>query len=80
MTTEQHDFSELYFLAKDAHGLDLTDPEDRAIFRMRVADATKNTRVDAMREWINSNLQDRFSVTRAVADLYIAEKLKGHEI
>lgn len=74
------DLTELDFLAKDAHGLDLTDPEDRAIFRMRVSDVTKNTRVDAMREWVASNLQDRYSVTRAVADLYIANKLKGHEI
>lgn len=39
------------WLATFAEGLDLSDPEDRAIFRGRLEAATKNTKVSAINEW-----------------------------
>lgn len=64
------------YLAKQASGLDLTDPEDRAIFRRRVAGITALTRVDRLREWaadmdVADPPRDRFSLVRALADAYI---------
>lgn len=64
--------NELDFLATSAEGLDLGDEEDRAIFRMRVADRLRATTVEAMREWVACAMRDRHGAVRAVADAYIA--------
>jgi hypothetical protein len=68
-------FGELAFLARTANDLDLTNSEDRAIFRMRVSDKLKATTVDAMRGWVAGSMRDRYSAERAVADAYIARAL-----
>jgi len=65
-------FGELAFLCRHAEGLNFADAEDRAIFRGRVAEQLKLTKVEAMREWINGAMRDRASATRAVADAFIA--------
>lgn len=64
------------FLAEHAAGLDLTDPEDRATYRRRVADITGLTRVDRLREFAaDMDIADppphRYSLVRALADAYI---------
>jgi hypothetical protein len=64
--------SEVDFLSATAAGLNLADPEDRAIFRTKVAQQLRTTTVEAMREWVNGSMRDRESAARAVADAYIA--------
>lgn len=64
------------FLRKHAKGLDLTDPEDRAVFRRNVADATAVTRVERVREWaqdmgVMAPPRDRHGATRALTEAYI---------
>lgn len=64
------------FLAKHAGTLDLTDPEDRALYRTRIAEVTGLTRVERLREWaaemgVEDVPHDRYSVVRALADAYI---------
>ena len=65
----------LNFLDVDATGLDLRDAEDRAIFRARVAHTLRATRVDAMRELVDTVARDRNTITRAIADAYIARNV-----
>ncbi|QMV33227.1 hypothetical protein 23F_00067 [Ralstonia phage Gerry] len=65
---------DLKFLDSSANGLDLSDAEDRAIFRQRVAYRLRATTVAAMREWLDRVVaRDRVSASRAVADAYIAK-------
>ncbi len=66
--------NELDFLNTSAADLDLSDAEDRAVFRMRVADRLKATTVEAMREWVAGTMRDRYTAARAVADAYIAQQ------
>lgn len=66
--------NELDFLKTSAADLDLADAEDRAVFRVRVADRLKTTSVDAMREWVAGTMRDRYTAARAVADAYIAQQ------
>ena len=63
----------LDFLSTSAADLDLTDSEDRAIFRTRVAYRLRGTAVEAMREWVAGTMRDRETAARAVADAYIAK-------
>lgn len=65
-------FGELSFLWRSADDLNLRESEDRAIFRMRVADRLKLTTVEAMRGWVPNAPRDRDGAMRAVADAYIA--------
>lgn len=71
-------FGELSFLWKHAEDLDLTDSEDRAIFRGRVGDRLRYTTVEAMRGWVPSAPHDRFGAARAVADAFIAKAQGGN--
>lgn len=64
---------DLAFLDSSAEGLDLLIAEHRAIFRMRVSDRLKATKVEAMREWVGGTMRDRYSAARAVANAYIAK-------
>lgn len=66
-------FGELAFLWPLAQDLNLRDAEDRAIFRGRVSERLKLTRVEAMRDWVGGTMRDRHAATRAVADAYIAK-------
>ncbi|WP_288254054.1 hypothetical protein [uncultured Hydrogenophaga sp.] len=68
---------DLEFLSTSAAGLDLSDPEDRAAFRTRVADRLKATTVEAMRGWVAGSMRDRHTAARAVADAYIAKATGG---
>lgn len=65
--------TDLDFLSSSATDLDLTDSEDRAIFRTRVAHRLRSTTVEAMREWVAGTMRDRETAARAVADAYIAK-------
>lgn len=69
---------EIEFLRPTAEGLDLRDPEDRAIFRGRVEHALRLTRVDEIRTWIGANARDRYHVVRAVADAFIQQEIGSH--
>lgn len=61
------------WLADSAIGLDLKVAYDRAVFRMRVAERTKATTVEAIREMACSSAPGRYSATRALAEAYIAK-------
>ena len=65
----------LNHLDKQAAGLDLSNPEDRATFRGRVHQATEVTRLSAVNEWIGANYRNRYEAVRALADLYIKQSL-----
>ena len=65
--------TDLDFLSSSAADLDLTNSEDRAIFRTRVAYRLRATTVEAMREWVAGTMRDRENAARAVADAYIAK-------
>lgn len=65
--------ADLDFLSSSAADLNLTDSEDRAIFRGRVAYRLRATTVEAMREWVAGTMRDRATAARAVADAYIAK-------
>lgn len=62
----------LQFLASSATGLDLSDAEDRATFRVRVERRLAPMAVAVIREWVPAAPPTRHAVTRAVADAYIA--------
>jgi hypothetical protein len=68
-------------LGKAAAGLDLTQPDERATFRIRVQDATANLSVAGLRELADHlgapRRRDRFSLTREVADAWIARVAGG---
>lgn len=49
MTDHHHDA--VTVCGKAAEGLDLRDPEDRVVFRLRLAEATKITKVTAIQDW-----------------------------
>lgn len=61
-------------------GLDLEDPEDRAAFRMRVIERTKNVRVDFIRQLARdcgyraTRTNSRHAAQRALADGYISRR------
>jgi len=61
----------LNFLDTTAAGLDLTDAEDRAIFRQRVARRFRATTVECINGWISGAARDRVTAVRALADKYI---------
>jgi hypothetical protein len=70
--TEPNMTADIAHLAPLAKGLDLNASEDRAVFRCRVADAVRITRVSAIREWLNGDAPvDRVSAARKLADAYI---------
>jgi hypothetical protein len=67
--------ADIAHLAPLAEGLDLNASEDRALFRCRVADAVRVTRVSAIREWLNGDAPtDRVSAARKLADSYIQSR------
>jgi hypothetical protein len=66
---------DLSFLKSSAKDLDLSNPEDRAIFRGKVQDRLKNTTVEAMQEWIGSKERNRAKLVRAIADEFIKNSL-----
>ena len=65
----------LTHLDSQAVGLDLTDSEDRAIFRAKVQAVTTVTRLSAINEWINANYRNRYEAVRALADQYIKQTI-----
>jgi hypothetical protein len=80
MTTTEKDFFDAWtgFAVKAAEGLDLNDADDRAIFRSRFAERTRNLRVSALillaAEWGSPQPGNasRSDACRAVADAWIA--------
>jgi hypothetical protein len=77
LSSEQHDgaaamtTTSLTFLNKHAIGLNLSDSEDRAIFRERVAFALRGTTLAAMREWTGAKFSRRAEGANAVANAYL---------
>lgn len=61
----------LSFLDPEAAGLNLSEAEDRAIFRIRVARRFRATTVSALNEWTSGASRDRATAVRALADQYI---------
>lgn len=68
--------ADLSFLDSSAAGLDFSDPEDRTIFRLRVAERLKCIKLEAMREWTGWNYQTRIGGTNGVAALYMKQNRK----
>lgn len=69
------------WLEEQAAELDLADPEDRAIFRLKVAQAMKLTKVWALREravalGVAPKGQSRDAAVRAFAQVQIDKVLK----
>lgn len=67
-------------LAEIAEGLDFSDPEDRASFRMQLFQETKNQTMDVLRDWMVTNAPgmkmpgSRHEATRLLADVYMQYK------
>lgn len=53
--------------ARAAEGLDLRDPDDRAAFRARLADATRITKVTAIQDWARALGESPRARTRSAA-------------
>jgi len=65
----------LKHLDQQAAGLDLTDPEDRALFRGNVERSVAITRLTAINEWLDAKHRNRHTAVRALADQYIKQAL-----
>jgi hypothetical protein len=63
--------ADIEHLAPLAQGLDLSNAEDRAIFRVKVAEALVATRVSAVCEWVGIKHASRVNAVRAAADAFI---------
>lgn len=65
-------------LTHEAEGLDLTDPEDRVIFRLRVQNALRLAKMAVMQEilgiWTAQAPRNRNKVVRLVADTFIQQR------
>jgi hypothetical protein len=69
--------TDLSFLDREAEGLDFSDPEDRAIFRTRVAERLKITKVRCMDKWTGCHSRTRTTAIFRVANLYISRQVRA---
>jgi len=63
--------TDLTFMDSESAGLNLSEAEDRAIFRIRVARRFRATTLAALNEWTSGTARDRATAVRALADKYI---------
>jgi hypothetical protein len=63
--------TDLSFLDPQAKGLDLCDPEDRAIFRTRVAARLKITKLTAIDKWVGIHSRSKATGIFRLCNIYI---------
>lgn len=76
LTKIAESMDEGYDLRKYATGLDLTDSEDRTIFRSKVAHALRLAKLTALRE-AGATARDRDTALKQLANAYIAQVTEG---
>lgn len=59
------------YLSKSAENLNLSDPEDRAIFRQRLDSQTEHATLSALNEWSGVKTKSRHDGIRALAQFYM---------
>lgn len=65
--------NDLSFLDAQAQGLNLSDPEDRAIFRIRVTMRLKITKLSAIDGWVGMHSRSRRTAIHRLCELYMAQ-------
>jgi hypothetical protein len=63
----------LSFLDAQAKGLNLSDPEDRAIFRIRVTERLKITKLSAIDQWVGIHSRSRRTGIYRLCEAYMTQ-------
>ena len=65
----------LSHLDQQAQNLDLTNEDDRILFRGNVERSVVLTKLSAINEWLDANYRNRREAVRALANQYIKQTI-----
>jgi hypothetical protein len=67
--------NDLSFLDAQAEGLNLSDPEDRAIFRIRVTHRLRITKLSAIDKMVGMHSRSRRTGIHRLCEIYIRQAI-----